>query len=62
MSIACANLALVPMRFETTGNFRPLTFSNNNAFEASNFSVIAAISYFRETGFLIVFRSLVFLI
>ncbi len=36
--------------------------SNNIAFESSNFSVIVAISYFRDTGFLMVLRSLDFLI
>ena len=60
--IACANLALVPTRLDTTGNFRPITFWKNNALEFSNCSVIVAISNFVETLFVIVFRSLVFLI
>jgi len=50
--IACANLSLLPTRFETSLNLLPLTFSNNAAFDSSSFSVTAAISYFVETPLL----------
>ncbi len=54
---AFANLFRVPTRLETSLNLLSLIFSNNTACEPSTFAVIAAISYFVDTFFLMVFNS-----
>ena len=59
--IACANLSLLPTRFETSLNLLPLIFSNKAAFDPSSFAVTAATSYFVETFFFTVTKSLIFL-